>query len=220
MGEHHLHRLQFHIPPPRPHAPATPRHELLDTAFVTLRLATLERCWSGVRAARALRAWHAVACRAARNTRVVAGRAGERAVASVAAVLDAWRVLAMARRVQLHLGEIHRLQVGAPSLLLRCPMCSFLAPPTPEAHPMPAVGDQILQDSPQSPQAYTNRSNGCAMAAPLPIGGMHSVMQKWHEQYGWGPGWLVPHALAVEAARRMPDFQTAQLPNKGGLVGS
>lgn len=78
-----------------------------------LRLAARERAWSRRRAGLALRAWRASAGRSARNMRIVVLRRLARNRQSLAAIFDCWRVLAKARMVQLHLREIHRLQVRA-----------------------------------------------------------------------------------------------------------
>ncbi|KAG2486927.1 hypothetical protein HYH03_014426 [Edaphochlamys debaryana] len=86
------------------------RLDLLAFALHCLRIAPRERRWARRRGAVWLRAWRAVAARAARNRRLVAARRAAKNFASLAAMFDAWRVLAKARSVQLHLREIHRLQ--------------------------------------------------------------------------------------------------------------
>ncbi|GFR47091.1 hypothetical protein Agub_g8661, partial [Astrephomene gubernaculifera] len=91
------------------------RRELLSTAFTGLRLAPRERAWGRRRGVAALRAWHSVARRCARNRRVLQARCLSRNRATLAAMFDAWRLLGKARSVRLHLREIHRLQDLEPS---------------------------------------------------------------------------------------------------------
>ncbi len=89
----------------------------MATSLTCLRLAPRERAWLRSRGVAALRAWRALAGRAARNRRLAVLRGVARTRGSLAAVWDAWRLLARSRTVQLHLREIHRLQVGAPCWL-------------------------------------------------------------------------------------------------------
>ncbi len=59
-----------------------------------------------------LRAWHTAAARRARNRRLARARRRSLNRASLAAIWDAWRVLATGRVVELHVREIHRLQAS------------------------------------------------------------------------------------------------------------
>lgn len=87
------------------------RRQLLAEGLSSLRLAPRERAWARRCGAVALRAWFRIACRAARNRRIVLARRVSRARGTLTAAFDAWRVLGKARSVRLHVREIHRLQV-------------------------------------------------------------------------------------------------------------